>query len=521
MWNFIDRLSLSTKLRLAPGLVMILMVLLGITVWVSLSAQSRQLTEVTVARQARSDAAARLSEAFRLGHSEVYQLLSWIGAEFSTKRTAPLEKQLRARMTGLGEQADALLQEQGLLTEEAVAIEATAKAIKGYEKWADDILKLAAADMSLATQLTTKLDLAFAEAAKNLDGLRDIERKLMIEDNVQTLAATARLQWTIAALVAASWILSLVVSSLLRRRMSAALSHLRDGSLRLAQGDLSRNTPVLGTDEIAQIGRAMNTSFAQLGGLFSDIQDSSRAVYERSTEVAQRSRQLSSQIESQAAALEQTSASVHGMTEALGHTAVQVRSVDDMARSAKQSVQSGAASTLEVRKTMESIKASANRIADITGVVDGIAFQTNILALNAAVEAARAGEQGRGFAVVAAEVRTLAQRSAVAAKEIKALIAESTDRIAQGATLVGTAERSMDETSRQVTALGDVLSGISATVAEQAGSITEINAAVANIDQASQMNSAEVEKSAAAAAMLLEHAEQLNASTAMFTLPRD
>ena len=519
MWNFIDRLSLGTKLRLAPGMVIVLMAVLGITVWVSLAAQSRQLTEVTLVRQARAEAAARLSESFRLTHSEVYQLLSWISAEFSAKRTAPLESQLRAHMAGLGEQANAMIKEKGLLPEEAAAIEATDKAIKGYEKWADDILKLAAADMSLATQMTTKLDLAFVEAVKNLDGLREIERKLMLEDNAQALARTVSLQWTIAALVAASLTLALIVSSLLLRRLLAALLRLRDCSMRLAEGDLSRNTRVLGTDEIAQIAQAMNTSFAQLGGLFAGIQGNSRAVHEESTEVAQSSRQLSSQIESQAAALEQTAASLHGMTEALRDTATQVRSVDEMARSAKQSAQSGAASTVAVRKTMEAIKASANRIADITGVVDGIAFQTNILALNAAVEAARAGEHGRGFAVVAAEVRTLAQRSAAAAKEIKGLIAESSERVEQGATLVSTAERSMDETSRQVTALGEVLSGISSTVAEQAGSIAEINVAVANIDQASQMNAAQVEKSSASATMLLEHAEQLNASAAKFILP--
>ncbi len=517
MLEFLDRLSLSAKLRLAPALLLALMLLLGVVVWTSLNGQARTLKEVTLVRQARSDDAARLSEAFRLTHAEVYQLLSWIGAEFSANRTGPLEKRLRERLVAIGQQA-AELRKGELQVAETQAVDGADKAIKGYAHWVDEVLKLAAADMSMATQMASKLDIAFAEALKNLDTLREQERALVGQTHTEALASTERLQQLIGALVLAAIVLAGVISMVLRQRLLASLRELRDASARLADGDFSAQTQVHGSDEVADIAQALNSSCSQLGGLVAGIQGTAESVHSEASEISQGSRALSGHIESQAASLEQTAASLQGLTESLQETARNVKTVDAMAEGARRSAEAGGASTVRVRETMQSIKAASDRITDITGVVDSLAFQTNILALNAAVEAARAGEHGRGFAVVASEVRSLAQRSAAAAKEIKTLIGESATRIETGTGLAATAETSMGEISSQIVKLGQLLSGITATVAEQAGSIAELNGAVASIDQASQQNAALVERSNAAAALLLDRSQELRESTARFVI---
>jgi methyl-accepting chemotaxis protein len=225
---------------------------------------------------------------------------------------------------------------------------------------------------------------------------------------------------------------------------------------------------------------------------------------------------LSSRTEEQASSLEETAASMEELTSTVQQNADSVRQASELALRASEVAQKGGKAVTEAVHTMGSINEASTRIADITGVIDGIAFQTNILALNAAVEAARAGEQGRGFAVVASEVRTLAQRSAAAAKEIKALIAESVERVDVGGKLVNEAGATMGEVVAGIRRVTDIMSEIALAGQEQSSGIAQVNQAIAQMDQVTQQNAALVEEAAAAADAMQAQAQQLSAIVSAF-----
>jgi methyl-accepting chemotaxis protein len=253
-------------------------------------------------------------------------------------------------------------------------------------------------------------------------------------------------------------------------------------------------------------------------GLLGQIRDGSAAVEVASREIAQGNADLSSRTERQASNLQQTAASMEQMTAAVGQSTQSAQQANTLAADAAQVAEQGGAVVGDVVANMDRISASSRRIADIIGVIDGIAFQTNILALNAAVEAARAGEQGRGFAVVASEVRSLAQRSAQAAREIKALIGESVAQVDAGARLVHGAGATMAQVVAQVTQMREVIGEIARAAREQSSGLGEVNRAVTDLDQMTQQNAALVEQSAAAADSLRQQAARLAAASSSFRL---
>jgi methyl-accepting chemotaxis protein len=236
------------------------------------------------------------------------------------------------------------------------------------------------------------------------------------------------------------------------------------------------------------------------------------------SEVAAGSQDLSSRTEQQASSLEETASSMEELTSTVKQNADNARQANVLAEAASQVALRGGAVIGQVVGTMSGIDSSAGKISDIIGVIDGIAFQTNILALNAAVEAARAGEQGRGFAVVATEVRNLAQRSAAAAKEIKALINDSTDKVANGSKLVAEAGATMQEIVDSVRRVTDIMGEITSASQEQTAGIEQINGAVVEMDHVTQQNAALVEEAAAAAEAMKEQAAKLNAAMAAFRI---
>jgi methyl-accepting chemotaxis protein len=256
----------------------------------------------------------------------------------------------------------------------------------------------------------------------------------------------------------------------------------------------------------------------QLRGIVGDIRQSTRSIEIASAEIAAGSQDLSMRTEQTACSLQQTASSMEQLTSTVGHSAGSARQANQLASSASTVAQRGGAVVAEVVSTMDDIHASSRRIADIIGTIDGIAFQTNILALNAAVEAARAGEQGRGFAVVAGEVRSLAQRAAEAAREIKALIGTSVDRVEAGSRLVKQAGTTMDEIVSSVQRVSDIIGEITAAASEQSSGIGQVNTAVNQLDQMTQQNAALVEQSAAAAESLKEQAARLNEVVGAFRL---
>ncbi|KQX88108.1 methyl-accepting chemotaxis protein [Variovorax sp. Root473] len=283
----------------------------------------------------------------------------------------------------------------------------------------------------------------------------------------------------------------------------------------IAGGDLVRFTVRPG-DEIAGLLRALNQMSANLFAIVADVDANVAGVMSASSQIASGNQDLSSRTEEQASSLEQTAASMEELTSTVKQNADNALQANQLAVSASEVAVKGGAVVSQVVDTMGSINASSKKIVDIIGVIDGIAFQTNILALNAAVEAARAGEQGKGFAVVASEVRSLAQRSAAAAKEIKQLIGDSVEKVEAGSKQVAEAGRTMQEIVGSVRRVTDIMGEITTASQEQTSGIEQINQAIAQMDQVTQQNAALVEEASAAAQSLQEQAEGLVRAAQVF-----
>jgi methyl-accepting chemotaxis protein len=286
----------------------------------------------------------------------------------------------------------------------------------------------------------------------------------------------------------------------------------------IADGDLSQRVDVRYEGAFGQLADAANRTAEQLTTIVQGIQRSVESINTAAGEIASGNSDLSVRTEQQAASLEETAASMEELTSTVKQNADSARQANQLVLGAGEVAESGGRVVEDVVTTMASISAASTRIADIIGVIDGIAFQTNILALNAAVEAARAGEQGRGFAVVASEVRSLAQRSAAAAKEIKTLISDSVQEVQQGSTLVARAGTTMAEVVTSVKRVTDIMAEISAASAEQSSGIEQVSKTVMQLDEATQQNAALVEEATAAAKSMEDQASDLTRAVAVFRL---
>ena len=401
---------------------------------------------------------------------------------------------------------------------------------KLYDEFASNWTKyIAVIDTALAHSRKNENDQARAivegESAKLFAISKEILDKLVklnadgaaqSKNDADTTYTTARNMLLITAALAIA--LAIAAAVWLIRSITAPLARAVEVADRVSGGDLTVHIDVDSRDETGQLLSALQRMQQSLVRTVSVVRQNSESVASASAQIASGNNDLSARTEQQASALEETAASMEELGSTVRQNADNARTANQLAMNASTVAAQGGEVVAEVVETMKGINASSNKIADIISVIDGIAFQTNILALNAAVEAARAGEQGRGFAVVASEVRSLAGRSAEAAKEIKSLIMASVERVEQGTLLVDKAGNTMTEVVTTIRRVTDIMGEISAASSEQSAGVDQIGEAVTQMDQATQQNAALVEEMAAAAASLNTQAGELVHAVAVFKL---
>ncbi|MYM40256.1 methyl-accepting chemotaxis protein [Duganella qianjiadongensis] len=502
----LKKLRIGPKLLLAPGLVLCLLMFTAGAAYFGMLRQNATLENMLQVRTARLKNVADVNADVRYAHARIYQLLAWVNGSFAQSRLDELSRQIHqghdsidqqlrqlgTSMAGSGEQAEHQIAEQ------------SRRALQAYRKAVQDTMDMAAMDQSIATNAMARAEQQFQQLGAQLARLMALEQQLSAQAHQQARADFQQLSSGMALLVLLSVLLSMVVTMAVRGAMLRDIRAIADVVLALAAGRLMTGAGTDGRDEIADTARMLDRSMEHLSQTLGTIRTAVQTIDVAAHEIASGNLDLSSRTELQASSLEQTASA---------------RQACQLAASAAQLAHTGGSAVQQAVQTMGDIRSSSRQIVDIISVIDGIAFQTNILALNAAVEAARAGEQGRGFAVVASEVRTLAQRSAAAAREIKSLIAASVTTIDSGSASVQQAGEHMSGVVAAVQQVNDIIHLISQASAEQARGIAEVNQAVSQMDDVTQQNAALVEQAAAAAASLQEQAVQLSAAVAVFQLP--
>ena len=425
--------------------------------------------------------------------------------EESTQSSAVLQKAIEAHMNTDKEKS--LFKEIG---------EARKVYVEGREK----VLALKKEDK--ADEANQALEQIFIPASvtyiKKIEELLKFERDQIDQTgaDIESSYESSRTIMIILSLIAVS--LSAALAWIITRSITTPLIEATAVAKRMAQGDLTQSVTNQRQDEIGELVDAINGINTGLSYVIADVRQGTETIHVAASEIAAGNADLSSRTESQAGSLEETASSMEELTSTVRQNADNARQANQLVVTASGVAVKGGSVVEQVVTTMGSIKESSNKIVDIISVIDGIAFQTNILALNAAVEAARAGEQGRGFAVVASEVRSLAQRSASAAKEIKTLIDDSVEKVDFGSKLVDTAGMTMKEIVSSVQHVADIMAEISSASQEQSSGIEQVNIAINEMDQMTQQNAALVEQAAAAAESMRDQSTKLSQVVAQFRL---
>jgi methyl-accepting chemotaxis protein len=442
-----------------------------------------------------------------------------VGLQYSTPEMQKEEAKALVQRKRFQEAQDKMLA-LGLSAEEkAIVANIAALNKKTEEPFKEAIEKVKEyANESAGKLISSRIDPLNQQAIAEIDKLVDMQQKAV--DGL--IAGSEDAGQRLTTLLLMMGLITVVTGSVLSFVTTRSITHpLQDAvgvAKRVAAGKLGAEIEVVGKDETSELLRALKEMDEALSKIVSQVRAGTDEIGTASNEISAGNSNLSSRTESQASALQQTASSMEQLTSTVKHNADNAQQANHLVRSASDSAVKGGEVVSQVVETMGSIKDSSRKIVDIIGVIDGIAFQTNILALNAAVEAARAGEQGRGFAVVAAEVRTLAQRSAQAAKEIKDLISDSVKKVESGNALVDDAGKQMDEIVAAVKHVADIMNEITEASQEQSRGIEEINRAISTMDEMTQQNAALVEQAAAAAASMEIRATALGQTVAAFDL---
>jgi methyl-accepting chemotaxis protein len=484
------------KILVAPAVAILFLLTFGVVAYLVVQRQAASLDEIATTRRAGVEAATDAAQKVSESHAGVYRLF--------TGRTAMTDEQAKQAQDAVADKLDGV---QGYLTgfraqphvsdEERKHLDAVLGKLSEYRKLVDEAVA-GSTSASGAALMMRAPDQTFQAMLQDLAALAAFEKRLAERSHEEATAASQQAIWLLFALLAVATVASIAIALMASRAIVRPLQSAIASAARIADGDLSEEIRVRGKDETAQLLQALATMAANLRALVGDVAAGAHMVADTSGQIAQGNVDLSQRTDEQASTLEQTASSMEELTATVAQNAQNARQASELAVEASQLADRGGDAMGRAVATMGGIADSSRRIGDIIGVIEGIAFQTNILALNAAVEAARAGDQGRGFAVVATEVRALAQRSAVAAKEIKVLIDTSVDRVGQGAKIVDAAGATMRDVVESVRKVSALIAEIAAASQEQSAGIGQVNISVSHMEQVVQQNAALVEEAAAA-----------------------
>ncbi|TDV11650.1 methyl-accepting chemotaxis protein [Paraburkholderia caballeronis] len=505
-------MKIGGRLAATFGAVLVLLLAICVTISIQMSRMNQDTQVIVNDRLAKQTEVNQIKEGAYLTALLIYRTLDEPSPEVQQANFNKLQDSVKQNSTRLND-IENRLSSAG----ERTAFDSLMRVREAYQTALRPVYtQLAAHDTSEARATMLRVVPYQLALLKAIDDFQTIQQSAMnaaVQESAGAYSTARAVLWSLAILaLAIATVLCVVVTRSIVRPLQAVV----DGAGALAEGDLTVKIAVTRRDEVGAVAESLNRAIGQLATIVREVKHASASISTATQQVAAGNTDLSQRTEEQAASLQETASSMEQLTATVGQNADNAQQANALAMNASDVAQRGGAAVTRVSETMHGISDSSAKVAEITNVIEGIAFQTNILALNAAVEAARAGEQGRGFAVVASEVRMLAQRSATAAREIKELIGESVERVKSGTTLAAGAGSTIDEVMQAVRRVTDIMGEISSASHEQRTGIEQVNQAVGQMDQVTQQNAALVEEASAAAQSMAEQARALQDAVAIF-----
>jgi methyl-accepting chemotaxis protein len=514
--HLLKNASIGVKVAMAPAIAILCLMLVTGLSWFSARSLTTDLREVAGDGVERVVSAQAFATQLTQLHQKLYQSMTWEAIGQRAERIKELDNGLLSEMAAFGKTLGNAVGDASLSAEQQAALGAVHKSYLTYAKTAADALDMKSAGVANAAGYVVTVDGQYVKVREQIDAFVKAERDLAAQAVATAEKAASRTAWITLGVSAAALAVCALLSLTFMRAITGPLERAARIADALADGDLRTREVERSNDATGRLLGSLVEVSRNLSTIVAEVRGTAQEVNNASGEIASGNADLSSRTEHTASALEQTAASVEQLAATIRQSADNAQQADTLAREATSVAVEGGAVVGDVVAAMGEISTQARRIADIIGTIDGIAFQTNILALNAAVEAARAGEQGRGFAVVASEVRSLAQRSGEAAKEIRTLIGSSVEQVERGTARVQVAGDTMTRVVESIQRVSQMVGDITRAASAQANDIAQVNQAITEMDKTTQQNAAMVEEATAATESLKAQSERLVESLARF-----